>query len=171
MHDPSPAVAIPGLRRVTDADADALTALIAGAYAEYPGCVLDLPGVDDDLPTPGTTAARRGSPWWVVERDDQLIASVGAGPPTEGAVELKRLYVAPLARGRGLATGLVRLVEAHAAGLGVARVELWSDTRFFDAHRLYGALGYRRTGASRQLHDPSDTTEFAFERPIREQRP
>ncbi|MEX1177194.1 MAG: putative glycolipid-binding domain-containing protein [Nitriliruptor sp.] len=162
----SPAVDVPGLRRVTDADAERLTTLIAGAYAEHPGCVLDLPGVDDDLPAPATTAARRGSPWWVIERDGEVVASVGAGPRVDDSVELKRLYVAPAARGRGLATHLVELVERQAAGLGAEEVELWSDTRFLDAHRLYTRLGYERTGRTRELHDPSETTEFEFVRRI-----
>jgi GNAT superfamily N-acetyltransferase len=152
-----------GLRRVTDADAEPLIALIAAAYDEYRGCILDLPGVDDDLPAPGTTAGRRGSPWWVVERGGELIATIGVGPlRADGTVELKRLYVDQQHRGRGLASQLVRLVEKHAAGLGADRVELWSDSRFREAHRRYAALGYEPTGEDRDLHDPSHTTEHRF---------
>jgi putative acetyltransferase len=159
-----------GLRRVTDADAEGLIDLVGAAYDEHPGCVLDLPGIDDDLPIPGTTAARRGSPWWVLERapaegdgPPRIVASIGCGRvEPDGAVELKRLYVASTLRGRGLATRLIGLVERHAAGLGARCVELWSDTRFHDAHRRYAALGYERTGEDRLLHDPSDTTEWRF---------
>jgi GNAT superfamily N-acetyltransferase len=156
-----------GLRRVADGDADALIALIVAAYDEHPGCVLDLPGVDDDLPAPGTTASRRGSPWWVVEREGAPIASVGAGTRSPaGTVELKRLYVDRSYRGHGLATALVRLVERHAAGLGAHTVELWSDSRFTAAHHRYATLGYERTGEDRDLHDPSATTEHRFVRSI-----
>ncbi len=155
---------------MTDADADGLIALVEAAYDEHPGCVLDLAGIDDDLPVPGTTAARRGSPWWVVERaptdergSARVVASVGCGQvDVEGAIELKRLYVAAAQRGHGLATQLIGLVERHAAGLGARCVELWSDTRFGDAHRRYAALGYERTGEDRLLHDPSHTTEWRF---------
>jgi GNAT superfamily N-acetyltransferase len=156
-----------GTRRVRDDDAPRLIDLIVAAYDEHPGCVLDLPGVDDDLPAPGTTAARRGSPWWVVERDGGLVASVGVGPiAADGSVELKRLYLAAAARGQGLATRLIAVVERHAAGLGASRVVLWSDTRFADAHHRYGTLGYVRQPQTRQLHDPSDTTEYRFEKPV-----
>lgn len=152
-----------GLRRVKDADAEPLIALITAAYDEYRGCILDLPGVDDDLPAPGTTAGRRGSPWWVVERDGRLIATIAAGPlRSDGIVELKRLYVDRFHRGRGLASQLVGLVEAQAAGLGADHVELWSDSRFREAHRRYVALGYEPTGEDRELHDPSHTTEHRF---------
>ncbi|WP_052667059.1 putative glycolipid-binding domain-containing protein [Nitriliruptor alkaliphilus] len=156
-----------GLRRVADADADGLIALVVAAFEEYPGCVLDLPGIDDDLPTPGTTAAQRGSPWWVVEIDGRIVASIGAGPLDRRAcVELKRLYVDRDHRGRGLATRLIEVVERHAAGLGATSVELWSDTRFAAAHHRYEQLGYQRTGEERQLHDPSDTTEYRLVKPI-----
>ncbi|MGZ4618494.1 MAG: hypothetical protein ACXV3F_07160 [Frankiaceae bacterium] len=42
------------------------------------------------------------------------------------------------------------------------RVELWSDTRFANAHRLYERLGYVRTGRRRELHDLSRSTESEF---------
>jgi GNAT superfamily N-acetyltransferase len=173
VSDADRATALPvGTRRVRDEDAPALIDLIVAAYDEHPGCVLDLPGVDDDLPAPATTAARRGSPWWVVERGGELLASVGVGPlDADGNVELKRLYLAAAARGQGLATRLIDVVERHAAGHGATRVVLWSDTRFADAHHRYAVLGYVRQPETRQLHDPSHTTEYRFEKPIKPARP
>jgi putative acetyltransferase len=55
-------------------------------------------------------------------------------------------------------------VEEAARAAGASVVELWSDTRFADAHRLYERLGYRRGKHTRQLHDPSDTTEYFYDR-------
>jgi putative acetyltransferase len=155
------------LRAITDADAEAVTSLVGRAYAEHDGCVLDLPGVDADLLEPASAAARRGGRWWVVEDDGRVVASVGTGPRhDDGLMELKRLYVAASHRRRGWARSLVARVEAHAAGHGVRAVELWSDTRFADAHALYAELGYVRTGDTRRLHDPSDTTEYRFTRAL-----
>lgn len=151
------------MRPVRDADGPQLVDLIGAAYAEYPGCVLDLPDLDADLPIPATTAAQRGGRWWVIEDAGRIVASVGTGAPDDdGAVELKRLYVAGSHRRRGLAAALVGRVEAQAAGIGAHTVVLWSDTRFGDAHRLYTAQGYTDTGARRDLHDPSNTTEIKF---------
>jgi RimJ/RimL family protein N-acetyltransferase len=158
---------IPGLRAARDADAEALVGLIGAAYAEYPGCVLDLDGVDADLQAPGSEAARRDGPWWVVERHGRLVGSVGAGPlRPDGHVELKRLYLDAEARGQGLATALVGLVLRHAAALGARHVDLWSDTRFVAAHERYVQLGFRRTGEERDLDDPSHTTEYRFVREL-----
>ncbi len=154
---------LPGLRDVRDTDAAGLVALVGAAYAEHPGCVLDLPGVDDDLPEPAVAAARRGGRWWVLPAGGRIVASIGTGPRRDdGHLELKRLYLDVASRGRGLASRAIGLVEAHAAGLGAHAVDLWSDSRFLDAHRRYAALGYRDTGERRQLHDPSDTTEHRF---------
>ena len=169
---PTPPVppAPPGLRGVVDADTDGLVTLIGAAYAEHPGCVLDLPGVDADLRAPARTVAERGGVWWVLDAatgdDRALDATVGCGPVVDGTAELKRLYVAAPARGRGLGSALVAAVEHHAATRGAQAVELWSDTRFTAAHRRYTALGYHRTGEARALHDPSDTTEWRFVRQL-----
>jgi putative acetyltransferase len=152
------------LRPVEDDDRDALIALVGAAYDEHPGCVLDLPGVDADLCAPATTAATRDGPWWVVTDGDEVVASVGAGPLQGSSIELKRLYVAASHRRRGLAEVLVGVVERHAAALGASTVELWSDSRFAAAHRLYGRLGYLDSGQRRELHDPSETTEHRFVR-------
>jgi GNAT superfamily N-acetyltransferase len=157
------------VRAAVDTDADALVSLIGDAYAEYPGCVLDLPDLDADLLAPAAAAAARGGRWWVVQdAAGRIVASVGTGPrQPDGTLELKRLYVAASHRRQGLARSLVARVEAHAAGLASQTVELWSDTRFAAAHHLYERLGYLRSEHTRDLHDPSHTTEFHFSRPVR----
>lgn len=154
------------VRAVRDADAAALIELIGGVYAEYPGCVLDLDGVDADLVAPATSFARSRSRLWVLDDPEGITATVGAGPLVADTVELKRLYVAARARRRGLGAQLVGHVEEQATLAGARRVELWSDSRFRDAHRLYQRLGYRDTGQRRQLHDPSATTEHNLARTL-----
>lgn len=158
------------MRPARDEDAEELVALIGGVFAEYEGCVLDLDDLDADLlGWASHLRARDGAGWVVVDPDvERVVACVGAtGPDAPGRVELKRLYVHATARGRGLGGALVAHVEAWAAERGAAAVVLWSDTRFADAHRLYERHGYQRTGRSRELHDPSDTTEDEFLRPLR----
>lgn len=57
--------------------------------------------------------------------------------------EIKRLYVAPAARGRGLARRLVTLVEDDARAHGARRVVLDTGIRQPEAITLYRSLGYR----------------------------
>lgn len=153
------------VRPIREADAEGLIALVGGVYAEYPGCVLDLPGVDADLPLMASTIAELGGEFWVVEHADDIVACAGWAPRQvdgERGVELKRLYVRADQRGAGLGAWLVGRVEAAGRAHGATVVELWSDTRFLDAHRLYTRLGYEPTGETRDLHDPSHTTEYRF---------
>ncbi|WP_258572641.1 GNAT family N-acetyltransferase [Actinomadura parmotrematis] len=62
----------------------------------------------------------------------------------EGAVELKRMYVAPAARGTGVATALLAAAEDAARALGASRVVLQTGDRQPDAVRLYERAGYVR---------------------------
>ena len=110
--------------------------------------------------------ASGGAGWVVRDVHGELIASVGVAPSGDATCELKRLYVDARARRRGLGAALVAVVEAWARAHGAGRVELWSDTRFGDAHRLYARLGYADTGARRDLHDPSHTTELHMVRTL-----
>jgi len=48
----------------------------------------------------------------------------------------------------------------------VARLVLWSDTRFEQAHRLYRRIDFRQTGERTLPNDPNQTREYCFERPV-----
>ncbi len=159
------------LRAARDADEPGLITLIGACFGEYPGCVL---AVDEEMPELRRIAswhAERDARAWVAEdaRGD-VVGCVAALPVDRPggprAVELKKLYVAPRARRRGLGARLCALVESFAHQRGAALVELWSDTRFLDAHRLYECLGYAPDGRSRELHDISGSVERYFRKSI-----
>jgi len=159
------------LRTVSDTDGPALTALIGAAYDEYACGPLDPTGFDADLAAPATAAAERGRDWWVVTERDTLVASAAlGGPHADGAGrpvrEIHRLYLAPAVRGIGLATALVTGIADAARASGAVALEAWSDTRLVDAHTRYLALGFRLSGASRELNDPACTCELHFTLPL-----
>jgi GNAT superfamily N-acetyltransferase len=58
--------------------------------------------------------------------------------------ELKRLYVRPTARRRGLARRLLSALEEHARLAGYQRVILDVGAKQHPAHALYEAVGYHR---------------------------
>jgi predicted GNAT family N-acyltransferase len=151
---------IAGLRPVRDADGAALEALIGGVWAEYPGVVLDVDGEEPWLRAPATAYADRGELWVAAPDAGPIVASVGWRPHSDGA-ELKSLYVAASGRRQGVGTRLVHFIERRVGGR--ARLRAWSDSRFTASHHLYERLGYRRTGATRELHDRSRTVELEFE--------
>lgn len=158
------------VRAVRDDDSAALIALIRGCFEEYPGCVLDVDAEEPWLRAPATAYGEQSGRMWVATGGDDpaaaVIACIGCKPAAGQVSELKNLYVAASARRHGLGATLTGLVERSAREAGHTRMQLWTDSRFTAAHRLYQRLGYVRTGRARELHDLSATTEYHFSRQI-----
>jgi putative acetyltransferase len=159
---PLAASGLMGLRDATDDDSWGLIALIGACWAEYPGCVTDIGGEYPELLAPARHYQEVGGGLWVLPDGGWIGACVGLGPGREQPIELVKLYVARHLRGRGLGRALIEWVQDQAVAREVGGIELWSDSRFHDAHRLYRRCGFRPTGATRQLHDLSETTELNF---------
>jgi putative acetyltransferase len=158
------------LRLAQDEDAEGLIALIEGCFDEYEGCVMDLDGIDDDLKAIATNFRQAGGKFWVLEdvaSDKRIAASVGFSPSGsmgEGAIELKKLYVNSTYRRRGIASKLLDVILEEARALAAPAIDLWSDTRFVEAHAFYQHHGFTQLPETRELHDPSNTTEYYFVR-------
>lgn len=158
------------LRPARDDDAEGLIALIGGCFAAYEGCVMDLEGIDAELKAIATCFREAGGKFWVLcdpARDNHIAASVGLSPSTSmgaGVIELKKLYVDGDYRRRGIASRLLDLVLDEAREQKASAVDLWSDTRFVEAHAFYKHHGFTQLPETRDLHDPSNTTEYHFVR-------
>lgn len=150
------------IRDARDDDAEGLIALIGGCFAEYPGCVLDVDGEMPQLRAIASSFDEHGGRFWTAEVDGTIVGCVGIAPAEQNGAELKHLYVAKSARRMGLGSRFVNMVEVEARSRGAELVEMWSDTRFLDAHRLYERLGYKRSAQTRELHDLSSSVEFHF---------
>jgi putative acetyltransferase len=146
------------LRPATDSDADGVIALIARCYADYPPNVLDVDGEEPELRTPASSF----DGFWVVEQHGEIVGCIAAANYGDH-IEMKKYYVHPKMRGAGQGSKLHQLFLDYVRLQGVHKIELWTDTRFDLAHKVYTHMGYRPTGQSRELHDISDTTEFHFE--------
>src|SRR5215475_10967563 len=154
----------PTIRPGTRDDAPGVIDLIGQVFVEYawiwhpPTEVPDLLNFDDHYAEP------HGAFWVVIERE-RVVGSVGVDRTPFGA-ELHRLYLEPGQRGRGLGEALVARVLDWCRAGSIGRLELWSDTRFEHAHRLYERLGFRRDGERTLEGDINDTREFRFERGV-----
>jgi putative acetyltransferase len=82
--------------------------------------------------------------------------------PEDG--EIKRLYVVPAARGRGIGLMLARAIVAEARQLGYARLLLDTLSFMQEAQSLYASLGFRRIAAYRFNPLPGATY---YELPLR----
>lgn len=73
---------------------------------------------------------------------DQVLGCVGMVRVSDDVGEVRRLFVTPAARGRGVGSRLMAEVERRARdqGLGLLRLDTRAD--LVEARRLYAALGY-----------------------------
>ena len=154
-------------RDAVDADSEALIALIGGVFDEYPGCVMDVDGEMPELRAIASHFRRLEGRFRVAERAGSVIGCIGYAPLQNGGVQLHKLYVRSDCRRRGIGAALCDFVEALAAAREATHVELWSDTRFETAHRMYERRGYHRGPKARELHDKSNTVEYFFCKELR----
>jgi GNAT superfamily N-acetyltransferase len=73
---------------------------------------------------------------------DDPVAGGGVRRLGDGVAEIKRMYVRPPARGRGVARELLAALEEAARSLGYARVRLDTGPKQHHALRLYRSAGY-----------------------------
>jgi GNAT superfamily N-acetyltransferase len=128
---------------------------------------MDVHGECPDLLAPATAYQESGGAFWVaVDPCSTVVATVAWRPLSAGTTELERLYVNRRWRRRGLGAALADLVEKTSTETGASEVQLWSDSRFTDAHRFYERRGYVRRGPDRELGDLSQTREHHYVRAL-----
>jgi GNAT superfamily N-acetyltransferase len=91
---------------------------------------------------PAEVAPPNGS--WVVAYADGSAVGCGGVKRLEGAVgEVKRVWLRPAARGRGIGRALMEALESDGRSLGLERLRLDTGDRQPEALGLFRALGYR----------------------------
>lgn len=150
---------------------DAISAEMGEAsriFAEYIGsirhlaaCSFEHQRADDELKQlPGLYAPPRGTIAlaWMGE---ECVGCAAIRPlPGKGpdAAELKRMYVRPSVRGRGVGALLTEHIIAFARRSGYAMLYLDSDPELSAAQRLYQRMGFVST--DRYNDDPDPTTVY-----------
>lgn len=120
--------------------AEVSRALIAALNAEL-SALYSEPGASHFQLDPEEVADRRGT-FLVVYRDGTPVGCGALRLLDAGTAELKRMYVAPFARGEGLGRRLVIALEAEARALGVRQLVLETGIRQAAALALYRAAGF-----------------------------
>lgn len=87
--------------------------------------------------------AGRGGSFWVAEEAGAIIGTFGLERADEQAAELRRMYVAPLARRRGIGRLLLAHAERACSQAGYDRLVLSTAELQHAALGLYRASGYR----------------------------
>ena len=122
-------------------------------YVAWIGLDLAFQEIDAELAgLPGDYAPPRGALFVADDGSHGLAGMVGLRPldkisPADAqsatAGEMKRLYVRPSARGRGLAKQLIAAALDEARRLGYSEIRLDTLPMMGDAQSLYVALGFR----------------------------
>lgn len=112
----------------------------------------------------------RGAAWVIIDQAQQPVGSIGARGPYYGRVELG-YWVAPAARGRGIAQAMLELLSDWYFTEGVRRIEMVIPVGNLASIRVAERAGFEREGLLRSyrlLHgEPQDCLIYAK---IREER-
>lgn len=171
------------IRRATNADSEDVVRVIRAVFDEY-GFSWESDGYHADLYDIEGYYDRIGDAFFVAELDGVVVgtAAVEYFPPIPGEVgsvvlqdgyvrvcgadcSMERVYVSPSARRGGIGSELIRRMMSEAASQGRRVMELWSDKKFGDAHRLYGKFGAQVVG-ERLCDDPEQSPEWGLALPL-----
>ena len=93
-----------------------------------------LPSLDEFAPPRGT--------FLLVRLNSEPVGCGGLKPISSEAAYLKRMWIAPGARGLGLARGLLSSLEDEARAMGYSIVRLETNKALLEAQQLYRSAGY-----------------------------
>ena len=80
--------------------------------------------------------------FWVTVKDDKVVGMFGLEDTSDGAVELRRMYVDPSARRQGIARQMLQSAEDECRRSGIARLTLSTSEIQAAALALYKEAGY-----------------------------
>ncbi len=124
-------------------DRAAAAALIGQVLQEY-GLTCEPTDSDRDALEVEACYWETGGEFWVVEAQGKLVGTAAYRPTSrgEGAVELRKMYLLPEARGQGLGRYLLSTLEATLQQRGFTDIWLETASVLKQAVGLYEASGY-----------------------------
>ena len=85
----------------------------------------------------------RDGGFWVIVKGDKVVGTFGLERASDDAMELRRMYVDPSARRRGIARQMLQFAEDECRRRNVSRLELSTAEIQQAALALYRNAGYR----------------------------
>jgi putative acetyltransferase len=126
-------------------DASAVREIVFGVLEEF-GLAPDHAGTDVDLSDVELHYLAPGGGFWVVEDGrGRIVGTCGLwlDPDAPARCELRKMYLLPDWRGRGLGGQLLETALGHARKVGRTRVELETNRAMTAAIGLYESRGFR----------------------------
>jgi putative acetyltransferase len=168
------------IRLAAPKDSPAVVEVIKSVFDEY-GFTWEEEDYHADLYDLNAHYFDQGHLFWIAETEDgraigtaalsffgRLPGAAGTTIELDGEVRLggcdcalNRLYVKPDARKLGAGSALMTTTIEAGKAKGCQQMEIWSDKRFADAHRLYERFGARQIG-DRICDDPDVSPEWGL---------
>ncbi|MCD8488921.1 MAG: GNAT family N-acetyltransferase [Desertifilum sp.] len=134
------------IRDWTNGDRNAAAEVIGSVLAEY-GLAWDPTGADRDVLEVEAAYWEKGGEFWVVEYQGKLVGTAAYYPVErgEGAVEVRKMYLLPEARGQGLGRFLLQALEKAIAIRQFQQIYVETASVLKEAVQLYERSGYQPT--------------------------
>jgi putative acetyltransferase len=104
-------------------------------------------GADQDVLAIEKSYWEKGGEFWVVEDQGRLVGTAGYYPVNRGekAVEIRKMYLIPEVRGKGLGRYLLQSLEEAVTAKGYTHVWIQTASALKEAVQLYERNGYEKT--------------------------
>jgi putative acetyltransferase len=125
-------------------DREKAATIIQNVLTEY-GLPWEPSGADRDVIEVETFYTKVGGEFWVIERQDQLVGTGAYYPIKRGnnAVEIRKMYLSPAARGKGLGKFLLQELENAIANRDFQEIWIETTSVLKEAVQLYERNGYQ----------------------------
>lgn len=130
------------IREASVTDLPPVIGVVSGVLGEYelPVCQTEL---DQELRKVIETRDGESGRLWVALDGDAVVGCAAITPIRDGVCELKRMYLLPTYRGKGIGRRLLGEALGYARER-YQRVELETHTKMEAARKLYGAAGFQK---------------------------
>jgi GNAT superfamily N-acetyltransferase len=135
------------IRPVAPGEADAVVELVGEVLREFglvfgQGC-----STDEDLRRLPASYAARGGAFWLASDPGGLIGTCGVFPLSSDMFELRKMYLRPAARGRGIGKQLLDVAITWSRERGARQIVLDTIDEMAGAIAFYEAHGFVRDDA------------------------
>lgn len=135
------------IRPVAASDVPAVVALITDVLAEFGLMFGDGTPTDDEVRALPSSYEARGGAFWVATDDNELLGTCGVFPVAAQTFELRKMYLSPAARGRGVGRQLLDVAVTWVGTRGAKQLVLDTTEQMKRAIAFYEANGFVRDDA------------------------